>query len=505
MLKKLASDTALYGVSSILGRVIGYLLVPLHTAVFEPEELAPQVTLYAWVAVFNLLYAFGMETAFFRFATRDRNRTQHIFDVSLTAVGAVSVGLSVMLVAFSQPLASSFGIGGRPEFITWMALIMIVDACVGLPFARLRLEQRPRVFVMIRVANILLNVGLNFYFLWFCRGIAEGRFLPSLKNYWLFHYSPQLGIGYIIFANLLANLAILPMLWPYLRAFRPRFDAALFSPMFRYAYPLLLMGLAGCLNQVLDRIVLERWLPEGFYPGRSSAEALGIYGQCYKLSIFMSLVVQAFRYAADPFFFSRAEDRNAPQVFADVMKWFLIAGVLIWVGVCLNLDVLSMLFLRRKIYWEGLPVVPILLLGNLFIGIYYNLAVWFKLTDRTQFGTYLTVLGLAVTVLGNYLLIPVLGYMGSAVAFLLSAAAMTLVCYLLGEKYFPVPYRVASGAGYLLAGAAVIWLGQALAPAALPLAILYHTGLLLVFLLGTLWAERASLPASIRRRLPFQA
>lgn len=500
VLKKLAGDTALYGVSSILGRVINYLLVPLHTAIFSSGKMAEQVTYFAWVALFNIIYVFGMETTFFRFASREKERFQEYFNRAVSAIMVVSVIGSGLIMVFSDRLAESFGYPGRGQLISWLAIVMIVDAVTAIPYARLRLEKRPRKFVAVRISNILLNVGLNFYFLWFCRQIYLGAFLPELKDVWPFRYDPELGIGYIVLANLIANVATVPLLWHEFRGFKLLLNWKAFRPMWQYAYPILILGLAGNFNQLFDRLVLEQWLPEGFYPGRTSEEALGIYGNVYKLSIFMSLVIQAFRYAAEPFFFSRAEDKNAPGVFADVMKWFIIASVLIWVVVSVNLDIVASLFLRKKEYWEGLPVVPVLLLANLFLGIYYNLTVWFKLSDRTQYGTLLTFIGAAVTLVGNFFLIPMLGYMGCAVTFLLSCAVMMVCCYLLGEKYYPIPYHLRSAFGYLLGGGAVI-LASLLPIENTYAALAYHTLLIGLFLLGILVAERKSLPASLRKKI----
>lgn len=503
VLKKLASDTALYGVSSILGRVIGYLLVPLHTAVFGPGPLAEQVTYFLWVALLNVIYVFGMETTFFRFASREKDRFQEFYNLSITAILTVSCIGSGMIILLSSSIAEEFGYPGRGQLVSWLAIIMIIDAVVAIPYARIRLEKRPRKFVAIRVSNILLNVGLNFYFLWFCRNIHEGNFLPFLKGTWFFNYNPALGVGYIVFANLIANLATIPMLWGELRDFRFRWDWNAFKPMWIYAYPILILGLAGNFNQLFDRLVLERWLPEGFYPGHTSKEALGIYGNVYKLSIFMSLVIQSFRYAAEPFFFSKAEDKNAPSVFADVMKWFVIVSVLIWVVVSLNLDVVAHLFLRRKEYWEGLPVVPVLLLANLFLGVYYNLTVWFKLSDKTQYGTLLTFIGAAVTLVANFALIPWLGYMGCAIAFALSCLVMMVACYVLGDKYYPIPYHVTSAVGYIGVGGLLIGLSSLYTFSNLFVSALVHGLFVLVFLVGILVVEQNALPPAIRKKLKF--
>lgn len=503
-LKKLASETALYGLSSILGRLIGYFLVFLHTAVFtRPGEMAVQVQLYALAGILNVVYTYGLETAFFRYAGRDPDQRRWYFNLTLTALLGSSLLFSGALVLAAEPLADLLGAPDQARLVRWLAVILAIDAVVVIPFARLRLEKRAKKFVAVRLANIGLNVGLNFYFLWFCKGVYDGRFFPELRGFWLTDYDPSLGVGYIFLANLLANLAFFPLLWREFRDWRPTFDGPMLQQLVRYSYPLLLMGLAGTANLVIDRLMLEPLLPPGFYPNRTSADAVGIYGNCYKLAIFMNLAVQAFRYAADPFFFSKAEDKNAPQVFARVMKAFVIVCVLIWLGVCLNLDWLGRFFLRSPAYREGLVVVPFLLLANLFLGVYYNLSVWFKLTDRTQFGTLLTVLGLGLTVLGNVLLIPVLGYLGCALTFLFSCFVMTAVCYQLGEKYYPVPYDLRSAFAYIGSAGLLIWAASLVEIQNLWVAVPLHALLFGLYALGVLVAERQHLPTRFRRRLSF--
>jgi O-antigen/teichoic acid export membrane protein len=490
VIKKLAGETALYGVSSILGRLLGYALVPLHTSVFhEPKQMAIQVELYAYMAFLNVLYTYGMETAFFRFASKTKDEKTY-YNTSLTAIILTSIAFSGSLILLSSSIASALGYPGKGLFVSWLAVIVAIDAIVAIPFARLRLEKKAKQFAVARIANIALNVLLNVLFLYFCKNIYEGKFLIGLQPLVNSFYSPTLGVGYIFLANLIANAAFFLILWPLFADFRFNFNAPLLKSMWVYGYPILIMGLAGMVNQMLDRVMLKSFLPEGFYPGRTSADALGIYGNCYKLSIFMSLVIQAFRYAAEPFFFSRGEDKNAPSTFANVMKWFVIACAVIWLGVSINLDILKQIFLRSPIYWEGLGVVPILLLGNLFLGVYYNLSVWFKLSDKTGFGTLTTALGAFVAIVGNILLIPVMGYMGCALTFLLSCFSMTALCYVLGNKYYPVPYDLKSAAGYLGGAGLLIFLSSQVHVDNQFMATAFHLLLCGLFLLGIFLAER---------------
>ena len=478
VLKKLAGETALYGLSSIVGRFLNYLLVPLHTAVFATAEFGVNAKLYAYVSFLNVLYTYGLETAYFRFASKTKDNSY--YNIALTSIIVSSSLLSGLIILFSPQIATALGYPDRAHLVQWLAVIIAIDAVVAIPFARLRLEKKAKQFAVARIINIVLTVLLNIFFLVFCKDIYEGKYLTALQPLVSLIYYPSLGIGYIVLSNLIANAAFFILLYRSFAIFRFQFDRQVLHSMWLYGYPILIMGLAGTTNLMTDRILLESLLPEGFYPGKTSSEALGIYAACYKLSIFMTLAIQAFRYAAEPFFFSQAEDKNAPGLFANVTKWFIIVCVVIWLGVSVNLDVIG-LFLRGKEYREGLAVVPILLLANLFLGVYYNLSVWFKLTDKTYYGTYITLAGAAITIVGNILLIPVLGYMGCALVFLLSCFTMTVVCYILGNKYYPVPYDVKSALIYIVGAGILIYLGFSIAFENQVLATGFHLLLCLVF------------------------
>jgi O-antigen/teichoic acid export membrane protein len=447
--KKLVGQTAAYGISSILGRALTYLLVPFYTKIFAPGEYGIVTELYAYVAFLNIVYTYGMETAFFRFANKpdaDRaglyNRTQSLLLVS-------SFLFSGIIIALSGPIARLLQYPDKQQYIVWLALILATDAIVSVPFARLRLDNKAIRFATIRLLNIGVTVLANVFFLYFCHHVYAGRFLPELKPFVAKIYDPELRIGYIFLVNLGANLLFFPMLWREFVRFRFKLDLAFMKPLLRYAYPLMFMGLAGMVNEVLDRILLKAWLPEDFYPGLSNIAAVGVYGACYKLSIFMSLAIQGFRYAAEPFFFSQSQDKNSPKMFAQVMKWFIISCAFIFLFISVNLEDFQML-LGRPSYRTGILVVPILLLANLFLGAYYNLSVWFKLTDKTYYGTFISFGGAALTIFLNWLLIPVAGYMGCAITTLCCYFSMASVCLFLGNRHYPVPYPVKAISSYLM-------------------------------------------------------
>lgn len=430
-LKRLAGDTVLYGLGSMLPRVLNFLLVPLHTInTFSRAEYGVITNLFAYVAFINVIYLFGMETAFFRFASKEGADPKRIFNLAQTVVLSISVSLSIIFIAFASPIAASLGEGVKPGFIVWLALIMLIDASTAIPFAKLRLERKALLFASAKIMNVILLLGLNYYFL-------------------KINFDPSVGIGYVFLANLIANFLFVLFFLKTLIAWRPAFERGISGQMISYAYPVMLTGIAGMTNEMFSRLTLDWWLPKDFYRGQTTREALGVFGACYKFAVFMNLGVQAFRYAAEPFFFSNASQKDSPQLFAKVNHYFVITCCVFLLGVSINLDLLKLYFIGRD-YWEGLYVVPVLLLAYLFLGVYYNISAWFKLTDRTYYGTIITFGGAILTIALNYLLIPVLGYYGSSIAAALVYGLMMIACYAFGQKFYPIPYQVPSGLAYIV-------------------------------------------------------
>jgi O-antigen/teichoic acid export membrane protein len=493
VLKKLASETALYGVSTMLGRLLNYLLVPLHTSLFLPADLAVQVQLYSYSGIALVLYTFGMETAYFRYASAENDKKQY-YNLILSAVILVSLTLSGLVFVFANNIAEIIQYPDNANLVRWFAAIMAIDAIISIPFARLRLEKKAVKFVSIRVSNILIYISLNLFLLVVCRDIHNAKYLPFLKPIIDSFFDPVHMVDYIVLANLLANMLVLPTLWREFLDFKFVFNRTLFRPLWVYAFPIMIMNMAAVTNMLFDRLFLQYLLPENFYPGRTTKDAIGIYGQCIKLSVFMNLAIQAFKYAAEPFFFSKGEDKNAPPVFAQIMKWFIIVCVIMWVGICLNLDILAELFLKKKIFHEGLVAVPWLLSAFLFLGIYYNLAAWFKLTNKTQYGTYLTLTGAAVVITLNFILVPQIGYLGCAIAFASSSFVMMVLCYYFGQKYYPVPYDVRSALKYIACGGVVIYASTLLKIPNLWISVPVHMVILAVFSAGIFLLERKNIP-----------
>lgn len=456
-LKKLASDTAIYGISSIGGRLLNYLLVPFYTSVFQMGEYGVVTELYAYVAFLNILYLYGLETAYFRFANRYKSEEARVYNSAFTSLFLSSILLSGTLCLFASPIVEALAYPDKEHYVYLLASVLMIDTIVAIPFARLRFENRPVRFATARVGNIVLNIFLNIFFLVICADIYQGEYLTGLRPFIETFYRPEWGIEYVFLSNLIANASWLLMLWPELKKVRFQLDKTYWKDMVAYAYPLLFMGIAGAINEMMSRGLLKHILPESYYPDLSNAEVLGIFGACYKLSIFMSLVIQAFRFASEPFFFSKAENRNSPVLFAQVMRYFVIACCLIFLGVSINLHWIGPLFLRGEGYWQGLYIVPVLLLGYLFYGIYLNLAIWFKITDKNHYGTWFTLIGAVLTVILNFSLIPLMGMLGAAMTTFFVYLFMAGICYWYGQKHYRIPYQLSHALSYIIVSAALVY------------------------------------------------
>ncbi len=490
VLKKLASQTAIYGASSIVARFLNYLLVPLYTYSFAAAEYGVVAEFYAYAGFFAVLLLFGFETGYFRF--RDKNAPQHdrAYSTALIFVLCANLGFLALILALSAPLATTLHYADHPEYIWWLALILAMDAVAAIAFARLRAEEKALRFVTIKIAEILMTVGLSLFFIVWCPKLyaADPGGWVSLV------YNPAIGIGYVFIANLIASVFKFVLLLPQLRGLAWGFDGELFARMWRYSLPMVVIGFAGVINEMLDRALLKYLLP---YDLQTNMTMLGIYSACYKLSILMTLFIQAFRYAAEPFFFAYADKSDARQVYADVLKYFVIFCVGIFLLVTLYIDLFK--YFVAAEYRAGLAVVPILLLANLCLGIYVNLSIWYKLTDRTLLGAYVAIGGALLTIGLNVWWIPLFGYMGSAWATLACYGSMALVSYLLGQRYYPVNYDLKRIFGYIVLGGGLFLL-QA------PLMLATHwqawlTGSLLLgsYLLVAFWVDGRPLLRLLRR------
>ncbi|MCX8491808.1 MAG: polysaccharide biosynthesis C-terminal domain-containing protein [Cyclobacteriaceae bacterium] len=475
-IKILAGETVLYGFGSIVPRMLNFFLLTPHTNIFSLSEYGSVTKLYAFVAFVNIVFMFGMETAFFRFANKPNANTTRIFNLTQTCVVLISIPLTLLCIVFSSPIAAYMDVATHPEFITWLSLVMLTDALVAIPFARLRLEKKAFQFASAKIINVVILLGLNLYFL-------------------KISYDPSINIGYVFLANLIANTFFVLFFLKTLIAWRPVFDKEISPEMLHYAYPVMLTGVAGTTNEMFSRLSLDWWLPTDFYKPISNQAAVGVFGACYKFAVLMNLGIQAFRYAAEPFFFSQAADKNSPALFAKVNHYFVIVGCIVFLGISINLDIFQLLI--GTDFRSGISIVPILLMAYLLLGVYYNFSVWFKLTDKTYYGTLITVGGAALTVGANFLLIPIMGYTGSSWAALLCYAFMAACCYLLGQKYFPIPYRLGTSLGYLICTIVITYAVQAVTLPNQWITSIFH-GLVIISFVGAVYFfERSGLKSAI--------
>ncbi|MGB3464234.1 MAG: lipopolysaccharide biosynthesis protein [Cyclobacteriaceae bacterium] len=445
-LKKLAGQTVIYGVSTIIGRLLNYLLVPLYTAVFKEGEYGIVTDFYAYVAFFNVLYLFGLETTYFRFANKEKNDEQNVFNTVQTLVLLNAFVITGLLVIFAPAIAEAFGYSGQEHYIYILACVMMIDAIVAIPFAKLRLEGKAKRFALTRLSNIVIVILLNLFFIVLLPQLADNNYDGVLLSF----YDPEIGVGYVFISNLIANALYLLMMGDLLLRLKPSFSKEQVGKFLVYATPIMFLGLAGVTNEMLSRAILKYRLPEGFYEGLTNLGALGVFGACYKLSVFMVLAIQAFKYAAEPFFFKGASQKDSPILFSRVMNGYIIFASILMMGVIVNLGWIGELFLRSDVYLRALPVVPWLLLGGLFLGVYYNLSVWFKLTDKTIFGAYISGVGAVLTIVLNWLFIPYFGFMASAVITAMVYFVMCSISFLAGQRYYSVPYRVLKGILYII-------------------------------------------------------
>lgn len=435
-LKKLLSQTAIYGLSSIVGRLLNYLLVPLYTNLFVPAEYGIVTDLFAYVGFLFVLLTYGMETAFFRYSESEKNNDK-VFSTAISPLILSSSAFIVSIIFFADDIASFLRYENHPEYVIWFAIIIGFDTITTLPFAKLRQENKALKFALFKFINIGLNIGFNLLFLVLLPWLVKYESFEFVNSF----YNSEIGIGYIFISNLIASVTTLLLFIPDFLKIKYTFSRVLLKKLLLYGSPLLIAGLAGMVNEVIDRILLKYLtvIP----PNIENADEyvlsqIGIYGANYKLSILMTLVIQAFRYAAEPFFFSQKNEKNAKKTYADTLKYFIIFGLTIFLSIMLYIDIAK--YFINSAYWEGLKIVPILLLANLFLGIIYNLSVWFKLTDKTKYGAFLALGGAVVTIILNIILIPVIGYLGSAWATFACYFTMMTASFLLGKKYYRIDY-----------------------------------------------------------------
>ena len=432
-LKKLASQTAVYGLGSVLPRVITFFYSFVLTYIFkQPAELSANVEFYSYISFLNILFTYGMETAFFHFSNKvdDKDRVYSTAVISIFGSGII---LSLLFISFSGTIAEFIKEPEHVNYIIWCVLIVATDALMAVPFARMRLNNQAKRFGALKLLNVTVFILMCIFYFNICKPAYLSNPESTLGKF----YNPEVGVGYMFLAGLLANVVSLLFLAKEFLAVNYVFDKDLWKQMLRYAWPLLILGFAGMINETFDRFILKYLLPEDI-----AKTQVGIYGQCYRIAMFMTIFTTAFKYAAEPFFFNHAKNQDSKKLNATVMKYYVLFCLFLFLGTMMNLPWLQKLVSEK--YRSGLGVVPILLLANLCVGVYWNLSIWFKLTGQTKFGAMITVLGAVITLCINFIGIPKFGYMACAWATLASYGIMMVASYVLGQKYYPVKYNLRS-------------------------------------------------------------
>jgi len=482
-LKDLAGQTVVYGLPSIIGRFLSYLLVPLYTYTFVPGEYGKITFIYAYVSFINIILTYGMETSLFNFSRLEENKKK-VYSTTLLSVVTTSAFFIVIIVSFRQYLAGLIHLPEHPEYVTWLAVILCTDAVCAIAFAKLRQLNKARKFATIKALNIVIYIFSNLFFILLCPEIYKH---PDSVFYPFIHaiYSPNIGIGYILISNVIASAATLLMLVPEMIKAGIDFDGALWKRMMPYAIPLIFAGLAGMVNETLDRILLQYLLPPDV-----SWQQGGIYSACYKLSIIVTMFVQAFKYASEPYFFANAKEKDFGKTFADIVKYFIIGCLLISLGTLLNLSWIKGYI--AKPYWSGLDVVPILLLANICLGVFYTISIWYKLSHKTMYGAYLTTIGAIITIVLDVYWIPRIGYIGCAWATLICYATVMVLSYFMSRKQLPVKYDFFRIGIYFALSLILYFMSTQINLDSRVLMLIINNGLILLFIAVVYFMERSS-------------
>ena len=433
-MKILAKETAIYGVSSIVGKFLNWMLVPLYTYVLQQQSDYGIVTnLYAWTALLLVILTYGMETGFFRFINKEGENPRTVYTTSLITLFTTSLLFALACVLWQTPIATLIGYPSHSEFIAILGVTVAIDAFASIPFAYLRYKKRPLQFAALKLLFVFLNIALNLFFLVLCPKIQDWSIISS----W---YDPNYGVGYVFVANILATgiqtLFLIPAVAEGFKRTEDRahiFSWDLLGQLLKYSLPLLVLGVCGIMNQTLDRILFPF-----LYTGEDAQTQLGIYGACFKVAMVMMMFTQAFRYAYEPFVFAKHKDRESVAAYADAMKYYIIFSYMILLGMIVYLDLLK--FIVAPSYWEGLRIVPIVLWTYIFQGVYFNLSFWYKLTDKTQWGAYFSLLGVAITFGLQVVFVPRIGYMASALSSTVCYLVIMLLSYLVGRRHLTIPY-----------------------------------------------------------------
>ncbi|WP_165041188.1 oligosaccharide flippase family protein [Dysgonomonas sp. ZJ709] len=470
-MKSLAKDTAIYGLSSIVGRFLNWCLTPLHVYIFtNPIEYGKVSYIYGFTALFMVLLTYGMETGFFRFMNKEDENSTTVYSTSLISLGTSSLLFILSCFIFIGPISSWMDYTDHPEHILMMVIVVALDAFMTIPYAYLRYKKRPIRFATVRLAFIFFNILFNVFFLVICPSIYTSY--PSLIDWF---YVLDYGIGYIFLANMISTVIILIMLVPNMMGFKYNFDKQLLGRILKYSYPLLILGVAGVINQAVAQLTY----PYIFDDKDEAFSQLGIYSACLKITLVIAMFTQAFRYAYEPFIFAQNKDKDNTRSYAQAMKYFIIFALLVFLGVTFYMDILKYFVGER--YRAGVDIVPIAMMGEIFFGIYFNLSVWYKLTDKTHFGASFSIFGCIITVLINIIFVPIYGYVASAWATFFCNLIIMSISYYFGQKYYPIKYNVKVIGFYTILTLVFYLAGTQLYIENEILRLLYRTVLLIIF------------------------
>lgn len=432
--KSLFKQTAIYGLATVLPRMLSFILVRLHTDLMPAANYGEITTLMAYMVFLNVFLSYGMETSFFRFYNKEEDKST-VIETSSISVFWSSLAFLAIALLLKDTIANLINV--RVDYVIYAIWILVLDALSVIPFAKLRALQKPKMFAFVKFLNVGINLSFNFFLLYYLPKIAlafPNSFLASI-------YIENFQIGYILLANVLASLITFFCFFPDYFKLNWKFNLDLWKQMLKYGYPILIAGLAFGVNEHLDKILLDVF--------SVSKADIGAYGACYKLGLFMVLFRTAYSLGIEPFFFNHAKEKNATQTFADITKYFVIVGSLMSLCIIVFIDLLKIILIDNNEYWQAIKVVPLIVLANFFLGIYTNLSVWYKLTDKTKMGMYISIVGAIITLALNFLLIPIWSYMGSAIATISAYGTMMLISYYLGNKYYPIPYDMKKIMSYL--------------------------------------------------------
>lgn len=434
-LKRFFQDTVIYGIAAVLPRVINFLLVRVHTDALAADKYAINSDFYIWAALFAVLLTFGMETAFFRFYNSE-NKKDALISTTFVSMLVASVVFVIIIASFFGFFQQFLDFDNNPLRLKLFVGILVFDTISVVPFAYLRVTNRPIKYALIKLINVGVIVVVNLLFLRYIPNyLNEGNTLPKIIET-IFNSTST--VNFIFIANILGSAISFLLLLPYLLKFKLQFDIKLLKKILSYSWPIMVAGLAYVVNENLDKFLIKRMV---------GATEMGIYSACYKLAIFMNLYIMAFRLGAEPFFFNQANKKNAKETYAKIMNYFVIIGALVLIGIVVYIDLLK--YFINPSYWGALAIVPVVLLANLFLGIYYNLSIWYKLTDKTRYGMYFSILGAIITTVLNVIFIPIIGVMAAAYTTLITYVGMTFISFLVGKKHYAVPYNLKKMVIYL--------------------------------------------------------